>query len=221
MFSMETKPIAFADDGRRATRELLRRFEALPRGRVPREVDRLDLGGRLETLEAIDRQYGGNAPLTLEDVADLVSAILVDLVRIDDPELAIGVALWAIRHSVPIEAPEPVVNALASRANSARGKHELAAVVAITEAVIENVRPRLGADLERSNPERPWRILHANLAIAAIRTEEATLIDSAFDALEKALPDEAASFYAEALALALAPGISSVVRERIEARIQA
>ena len=218
---METRPIAFADDGRRATREMLRRFEALPTARIPRGVDRADLGARLETLEAIDRQYGGGAALTLEDVADLVSAILVELARFDDPELAIGVALWAIRHSVAIEAPEPVVNALASRANAARGKQELAAVVAITEAVIENVRPRLGADLERSNPERAWRILHANLAITAIRTEEASLMDSAFDALERGLPDEAQSFFAEARALALGPGISPVVRERIEARIAA
>jgi len=218
---METKPIAFADDGRRATRDLLRRFEDLLPGRIPGGVDRRDLGGRLETLEAIDRQYGGNSPLQLEDVADLVSAVLTDLARIDDVELIVGVALWAIRHDVAIEAPEPVVNALAERSNGSQGKQELAAVIAIMKAVIENVRPRLGPDLERSNPERPWRLLHANLAITAIRTEEATVMDSAFDALDCALPDESQSFYAEARALALAPGISPVVRERIEARIQA
>jgi hypothetical protein len=114
-----------------------------------------------------------------------------------------------------------VVNALAERSNQASSKKELAAVVAIMQAVIENMRPRLGADLERSNPERPWRILHANLAITAIRTEEPALIDAAFDALEKALPDEASSFFAEAHALALSPGISPVVRERIEARNRA
>lgn len=218
---MDTKPIAFADDGRRATRELLRRFDELAPGRVPRGVDRGELSARLETLEAIDRQYGGNAPLPLEDVADLVSSIVVDLAPVDEPELVIGAALWAIRHGVAIETPEPVVNALARRANSARGKQELAAVIAVTGAVIDNVRPRLAADLERSNPERPWRILHANLAITAIRTEEPALIDAAFDALEKALPEEAASFYAEARALALNPGISPLVRERIEARIRA
>lgn len=218
---MEAKPIAFADDGRRATRELVRRFDALPAGRFPRALDRLDLGGRLETLEAIDRQYGSNSPLALEDVADLVSSLVVDLSRIEDVELELGVALWAIRHSVPIEAPEPVVNALAKRSNWARGKQELAAVLAIMEAVIDNVRPRLAPDLERSNPERPWRLLHANLAITAIRTEEPALMDAAFDALERALPQEAASFYAEARALALSPGISEVVRDRIEARIRA
>jgi hypothetical protein len=216
---LDTKPIAFADDGRRATRELVRRFDALPAGRFPRGVDRLELGGRLETLEAIDRQYGAHSPLALEDVAELVASLLVDLSRIDDVELELGVALWAIRHSVPIEAPEPVVNALAKRSNRARGKEELAAVLAIMDAVIRNVGPRLAADLERSNPERPWRLLHANLAITAIRTEEPALMEAAFDALEQALPDEAASFYAEARALALSPGISPVVREAIDKRL--
>jgi hypothetical protein len=209
---MDPKPIAFADDGRLATRELLRRFGALGHSG--------DLAARLETLEALDRQYGGRGRLALEDVAELVASLLVDLSRLGDAELVIGAALWAIRHGVPIEAPEPVVNALAERSNDARSRQELAAVMAIMEAVIENVRPRLAPDLERSNPERPWRILHANLAITAIRTEEPALMDPAFDALDAALPDERDSFYGEALALALAPGISPVVRERIEARIQ-
>ena len=44
------------------------------------------------------------------------------------------------------------------------------------------------------------------------------MIDFAFDALDAALPDERAGFYAEALALALAPGIAPAVRERIAAR---
>ena len=112
-----------------------------------------------------------------------------------------------------------VVNALAERSNQASSKGELRAVIALMHAVIARVRPRLGADLERSNPERPWRILHANLAITAIRTEEAALMDAAFDALDAALPDEAASFYAEARALALNPGISPVVRETLDKRL--
>ena len=43
-------------------------------------------------------------------------------------------------------------------------------------------------------------------------------MDHAFDALERALPDEAPNFYGEALALALAPGIAPAVREKLEAR---
>ncbi|MBC8023583.1 MAG: hypothetical protein H7Y14_10715 [Burkholderiales bacterium] len=217
---MDTKPIAFADDGRHATRELLRHFDELAVEDVPRDPDRIDLRARLETLDAIDRQYGGRARLALEDLPGLIASILQDLASFGDADLVIGTALWAIRHDVPIEAPEPVVNALAERSNTAASKQQLAAVIAIMEAVIDNVRPRLGPDLERSNPERAWRILHANLAITAIRTEEPPLMDAAFDALDAALPDERDSFYGEALALALAPGISPVVRERIEARRQ-
>jgi hypothetical protein len=209
---MDPKPIAFADDGRLATRELARRLSALGHSG--------ELAARLETLEALDRQYGSQSRLALEDVSELVASLIVDLYGLGDAELVIGVALWAIRHGVSIDAPEPVVNALAERSNAARTKDELAAVLAIMQAVVENLRPRLEADLERSNPERPWRILHANLAITAIRTEEPALMDAAFDALDRALPDERGSFYGEALALALAPGISPVVRERIEARIR-
>jgi hypothetical protein len=43
-------------------------------------------------------------------------------------------------------------------------------------------------------------------------------MEFAFDALDRALPGERGSFYAEARALALAPGISPEVRTRIEAR---
>jgi len=81
-----------------------------------------------------------------------------------------------------------------------------------------HLEPRLGADLERSNPERPWRILHINLAITAIRSEDAELIAQAFDALDRALPDERAGFYGEALALALSPRVDPAVRRLIEER---
>jgi len=84
--------------------------------------------------------------------------------------------------------------------------------------VIANITPLLSADLERSNPERPWRILHINFAITAIRTEDPAMMDFAFDALDEALPGERGGFYSEALALVLAPGVAPAVRERIEAR---
>jgi hypothetical protein len=86
------------------------------------------------------------------------------------------------------------------------------------QGLIAHVGPQLSADLERSNPERPWRILHANFAITAIRTEDPALIDYAFDALDAALPDERGGFYAEALALAMNARVAPAVRERISAR---
>jgi hypothetical protein len=212
---MPIQTIQFGDEGQLATRELLRRFDAAVAAHPARHAA---LRKQLASLEVLDRQYGGLAPLELEDVDQLVGAVHRELAPFEDPDLTIGVALWAIRHQVELRFPETVANALAQRSNRAATQQELAAVFGLMQGVIAHVEPQLSADLERSNPERPWRILHANLAITAIRTEDPVLIDFAFDALDAALPGERSGFYAEALALALGPGIAPAVRERIEVR---
>ena len=225
---MTVKTVQFGDEGERATAGFVRRLESL----APMHLAAYKtLHGQVRTLQSLDKQYGAMAVLELEDAALLVASVHTQLAHWDEEasrrrldaheaiaEVSIGVALWAIRHAVAIDAVEPVVNALAWRSNHARGKPELAAVYSLMRGVIDHVRERLAPDLERSNPERPWRLLHANLAITAIRTEDPAAIEAAFDALDAALPDERGSFYAEARALALAPGVSSVVREHIEAR---
>ena len=208
-----------SDEGEAASREMVRRYEALAARAPSADAEQAaELRRSLATLEGLDRQYGGAAPIELERTEALVASILVPLASLGDAGLVIALALWALRHRVEITAVEPVVNALAERSNRAKDRHELGAVFSLMQAMIDHVRDRLGADLERSNPERPWRILHANLAITAIRSEDASLLDAAFDALDAALPDERATFYSEALALALAPGIAKAVRDRIEER---
>lgn len=206
--------ISFGDEGQLATRELLARHR-----QSPPEVVRF-----LETLAALDRQYGGLAPLPVEDADDLAGAALAEIARHEALEefadLAIGVALWAVRHGVAIRVVEPVANALALRSNAAANRQELAAVFGLMQGIIAHLGPALAPDLERSNPERPWRVLHANFAITAIRTEDPVLMNHAFDALDAALPDERTGFYGEALALAMNPRIAPAVREAIEARHQ-
>lgn len=209
---MSIHPIRFGDDGQVATRELRTRFSG----------SRPEVGRHLETFEALDRQYGGEGALPVEDAAELVASALTQMAHLETtPEFAdltIGIALWAARHGLPIAPVEPLANALATRSNRAANAQELAAVFGLMQGFIAVVAPQLCADLERSNPERPWRILHANFAITAIRTADPALMDYAFDALDTALPDERASFYSEALALAMNPRIAPEVRERIEAR---
>ena len=207
------------DEGIAASREMLRRYDALAASRADAtQVGAQELRRNLATLEGLDHRYGGSAPIEQEGIEALVASILPAVARLGDPQLVVAVALWAMRHCVEITAAEPVVNALAELSNRARGHADLSALFSLMQAVIDHVRDRLGADLERSNPQRPWRILHANLAITAIRTEDPAQIDAAFDALDAALPDERSTFYSEALALSLAPGIAPAVRERIEAR---
>ena len=232
---MQAKPIRLVSEGRDALADLAARLPALREAalaRAPGLETRLDRTRRgLDTLMSLEARYG-ERPIDLEGVEELVGALLADLAHVDAEarrsgeaalvgtvsDFLVGTAVWALRHAVPVGVPEPVVNALAFRADGTRDKETLAAACGLMRALAGNLAPRLGADLERSNPERPWRILHANLAITAIRTERPELMDAAFDAFEAALPDEASGFFGEALALALAPGIAPEVRERIEAR---
>ena len=205
---MNVHAIAFGDEGTLATAALAKRHPGL--------AD--PLSGYLRTLEAIDRRHGGTGPLPLEDAGDLADAAITEAHRLEKDDLTLGIALWAVRHEVAIRAVEPVVNALARRSNEAADPRELAAVFGLMQGFIAHVAPALTADLERSNPERPWRVLHANLAITAIRTEDAALMGYAFDALDRALPDERAGFYAEAMALALSPRVAPAVRDAISER---
>ena len=227
---MTVRTIEFGDEGQVASRELVARYERLAAAHPEVADESLEAG--LRTLLRLDRQHGGNGPLPVEDSGDLVAALLTALAHaevaarrpdlraaaVDVAELTLGVAIWALRHEAPIPVVEPVANALAVRSNLAATKQELAAVFGLMQGVIASVGPQLGADLERSNPERPWRVLHANFAITAIRTEDPVLMGHAFDALDAALPDERATFYAEALALALAPRVAPAVRDALQAR---
>jgi uncharacterized protein YejL (UPF0352 family) len=214
---MSLTPITFGDEGQVATRELAVRY----REACLRDARLVVLRPGFDMLEAIDRQYGGSRRLELEDTDALVAGLINDLAKHQaEPDLILGVALWAMRHEVELEAVEPVVNALAQRSNEARSPQELSAVFGLMQGVIANVAPRLSPDLERSNPERPWRILHLNFAITAIRTEDPAMMAFAFDTLDRGLPDERKGFYGEALALALAPGVAPAVREHIELRHQ-
>lgn len=236
IFFMEIKKIAFGDRLDGAITPLLARmagFRERALALSPALAGPMtDIRRGLETLETVDRHAQSAGRLDLEGAEALAGALLAELAQVEAQarqaadatlcaeaaDFLIGVALWAVRQRVAIEPLEPVVNALAHRANGARSRPELAAVFGLTQGVLEHEAPRLRADLERSNPQRPWRILHANLAITAIRTEDEAMMKHAFDALEAALPDEAAGFYAEALARALSPGVAPEVRERIAAR---
>lgn len=224
----------FGGPGESATRELAERFQRLKpaaAGAAPGLVARIEEALRM--LASLDRQYGSSGAPPVEEADALACAAIVDLARLDAEcaraglegstaelaRIAVGVALWAMRHELPmrIEAIEHVASALGLLSNDSR-REELGAVIALMDAFIAHVRPMLSADLERSNPQRPWRILNANLAITAIRSGDAAAMEKAFDMLDAALPEERAGFYAEALALALNPRIPAAVREAIEAR---
>jgi hypothetical protein len=185
----------------------------------------------LSLMQSLDAQYGKDAELPLPDAAAAVDESLrclagletwLDRLALPDQReslhaVQLGIGYWAMRHQLPIHATEPIVNALAAQSNRAESRQESAAVYALMQGFIQHLAPALKADLERSNPERAWRLLNLNFAITAIRTGDADMMRFAFDSLNNHLPDERRGFYAEAHALASRPGIPPETRALIEA----
>ncbi len=191
----------------------------------------------LDAMAGIDATYGADGVLPLADAGDAADEAMRAVADLQNQlprlprlplsasppsgnlildNLAIGIGLWCMRHQLAMSSPEPMVNALAERINAATSKQETAATYAMMQGLLRHLKPVLGSDLERSNPERPWRILHLNFAIAAIRTADATMIRYAFDSLNAALPDECAGFYKEAVVLARSPDFPAETRGLIE-----
>ena len=185
----------------------------------------------LAAADQLDIDYGADANLPIEDADDAVDEALrcaseleAWLDRLDLPAyhpvlaaVVLGTGLWAMRHGLTIYRPEPIVNALANRANDAGSKPETAAAFAMMQGFISHLAPTLAADLERSNPERAWRLLNLNFAITAIRTGDADLMRYAFTVFNSHLPDERAGFYEEAHTIAIQPGFPPEPRALIEA----
>lgn len=188
-------------------------------------------GDFLALMQNLDSQYGADSELPLTDAAGAVDEALrclaeldawLDRLELSDKReilhtVQLGIGYWAMRHRLPILAAEPIVNALADQSNRAATRQEAAAVYAMMQGFVQHLAPLLKADLERSNPERAWRLLNLNFAITAIRTGDAAMMRFAFDTLNTNLPDERAGFYAEAVALASQPGFPLETRALIGA----
>ena len=94
----------------------------------------------LVLTDQLDAEYGADAMLPVEDASDAADEALSCATELDPwldrfelptfrPELyavMLGIGLWAMRHDLPINSPEPIVNALAHRSNEANTKQETA-----------------------------------------------------------------------------------------------
>jgi hypothetical protein len=191
----------------------------------------------LNVADSADAAFGADGAIGLADASEATDAALHAIASIteklestdtvgehaafvaDLDATVIGVTMWAMRHAVTFRFIEPVANTLARRANAAQSKQETAAVFALMQGVIAHTEPILAADLERSNPERPWRIINLNFAITAIRSGDVSLMKFAFNQLNAALPDECSGFYEEAFTLASQPGFPAEPRQLIAEQV--
>jgi len=184
----------------------------------------------LQMFETLDRTHGAQGTLPYDDPSELGEHcvhLVADLAQWADrlelhqakfeiEKIAVGVALWVARHDGEIRELEPVVNGFAANANSTADEDGLRKLFQAAQAVLAHVSPQIEADVDQSNPGRPWRVLNFNCAIIATRTQDAQLMREAFDTLSRNLPQDAPAFFEEGLKQSDKPVYGPVVKHLMQ-----
>ena len=111
----------------------------------------------------------------------------------------IAMASWIARQGGRLLTLEPVVDAFARHANNTQDPGELLALYQAMSEALQAIATVIRQDLEKTNPGRPWRLLHLNRAIVATRTHQPDLMEEAFGALTDHLPEDAAGFFSQGM----------------------
>lgn len=173
----------------------------------------LDAGVR-QFLEQAERLGSGRAatidPEEVSRAGDYGMVLLMDLgswaqhlgLGELEPELdavALAVAEWIAAHAGEIRTLEPVVDALANRANRERDPAMLERLTHLTRRLLHATAASARTGFDRTYPSVPWRAFNLNYGIVATRTRNPALIERAFEELVHNLPGDAASFFAEGM----------------------
>lgn len=130
--------------------------------------------------------------------------------------LSLPLSLWVARHGGKLSQIDMLVNSLAGYANEISEPHLLAELTAVIKETVDACDNDIHRDLEQTNMMRPWRILNLNYGIVATRSHQPELIEQAYDALVKNLPQDARGFFKEGLQQMDAIGYPEEVREVVE-----
>jgi hypothetical protein len=174
-----------------------------------------------------DRMEGETGPLASDDVdqlADYGLSLLMDLSEwakllscqnayAELQKVSLAATDWIIRHQGQIRALEPVVNAFAEVANELREPGELERMAQFMGRVLTVTAGFIQQDMEKTNPGRPWRVLHLNRGIVATRSHNVILMQQVFDDLVLAVPEDAPGFFREGMEQMEALNYPAEVRE--------
>lgn len=144
-------------------------------------------------------QIGEDAISCLYELGDWATRLNLLREKTILEEIALSVAHWVIRHHGEIRNLNIIVNMLATKANHTDDRTALTSLFQVMNDVIEHSSTELKSDLDRSDPNRPWRMLNFNFAIVATRTHNKELMIRAFDTLGRNLPQDCPQFFEEGL----------------------
>jgi hypothetical protein len=179
----------------------------------------VDQQGEEEALSGEDldlNQLGDYAILILSELADVADSLRLEPESLQLEDLTLPMALWIARHGGELRSLTPIVNALARLASSLRDEESLVQLYRLTNELQGAVDRTVRLDRNKSNPERPWRLLLMNRAIIATRSQQADLIESAYADLVHALPEEAPRFFKDGMQQMELLNYPLVVRQVVE-----
>jgi len=114
-------------------------------------------------------------------------------------QLAIPLALQFAKHKLIMQEVELVANAISNTANHTQDPQQLAELADVIDVIVDMFSTDIKADLDKSNPGRPWRIINMNQAIIATRSHDPKRMETVFEQLMVRLPDDAPGFFAEGM----------------------
>lgn len=144
-------------------------------------------------------RLGDYAITLLADLAAWAGQLGLTEAKQDMEATTLSIADWVMRHEGELRTLDPVVNAAAERANRTKDARSLEGLCEFIGRALDAASKPIKQDLDKTNPGRPWRVLHINRGIVATRTYNPKLMEQVFDDLVRALPEDASHFFAEGM----------------------
>jgi len=151
----------------------------------------------IDENEATD--IGDHGLVLLLKLAELVDRPGLPHKRREIEQISPILARWILRYGGKIGHLESLVNAFAQLANTMQEKESLVKLAGLMGQVVDGCSEKIKHDIDKSNEFRPWRLLNINRGIVATRTHDLEIMKTAFDELLVYLPEEANSFFDEAM----------------------
>ncbi len=114
-------------------------------------------------------------------------------------QLSLDFALLMLSYGVTLNTIESIVNVIARNANQMPQPQQLADYSQIVEKIIYATHTDIQQDLEKSHPQRPWRILLLNYGIICTRSHQPKLMHKAFALIIQHLPEDAQDFFTQGM----------------------
>lgn len=127
--------------------------------------------------------------------------------------LLVGLALWIDDHGGEIAEPEKLVDIMAELANQTTDIEDMTAIFHILGNLINACSMTIKQDTDKSDTNRPWRVLNLNRCIVATRTHDPAIMEQAFTDLITNLAEDAADFFAQGIQQVRQPGYPQAARQ--------